>query len=69
LDQLAASLGVHRATVARRLKAAREAVLAQARRRLGEQLGARHAELESLAGVMMSQLDMSLRGLLRPPGA
>jgi RNA polymerase sigma-70 factor (ECF subfamily) len=69
LDQLAASLGVHRATVARRLKAAREAVLAEARRRLGEQLGARHTELESLAGVMVSQLDLSLRGLLRPPGA
>jgi RNA polymerase sigma-70 factor (ECF subfamily) len=68
LDQLAGSLGVHRATVARRLKAAREAVLGQARLRLGERLGARHAELESLAGVMMSQVDLSLRGLLGGPG-
>jgi RNA polymerase sigma-70 factor, ECF subfamily len=69
LDQLAASLGVHRATVARRVKAAREAVLGRARRRLAEQLGAQHAELESLAGVMMSQIDLSLGGLLAPRGA
>jgi RNA polymerase sigma-70 factor (ECF subfamily) len=69
LDQLAASLHVHRATIARRLKAAREAVLGQAHRRLEERLGARHAELESLAGVMLSQLDLSLPRLLRPRGA
>jgi RNA polymerase sigma-70 factor (ECF subfamily) len=69
LDQMAAALRVHRATVARRLKAAREAVLERARRRLEERLGARHAELESLAGVMLSQLDLSLPRLLSPRGA
>jgi RNA polymerase sigma-70 factor (ECF subfamily) len=68
LDQLAATLGVHRATVARRVKAAREAVLGQARRRLEERLGAQHAELDSLAGVMMSQIDLSLPRLLHPRG-
>ena len=66
LDQLAAALHVHRATIARRLKAAREAVLEQAHRRLEERLGAGHAELESLAGVMLSQLDLSLPRLLHP---
>lgn len=68
LDQLAAALHVHRATVARRLKAAREAVLGHARRRLEERLGAHHAELESLAGVMLSQIDLSLPRLLSPRG-
>jgi len=68
LDQLAASLGVHRATVARRVKAARESLVELAHLRLEERLGARRAELASLAGVMMSQLDLSLHRLLGPRG-
>jgi RNA polymerase sigma-70 factor (ECF subfamily) len=68
LDQLAASQGVHRATVARRVKAAREAVQEDARRRLEARLGTRHAELDSLAGVMLSQIDLSLQRLLLPRG-
>jgi RNA polymerase sigma-70 factor (ECF subfamily) len=67
LDQLAASLGVHRATIARRVKAAREAVMDRARRLLGERLGAREADLNSLAGVMRSQIDLSLATLLKGP--
>ncbi len=65
LDQLAAKLGVHRATVARRIAAGRVAVAAAARSRLRAALGASEAELESLAGVMRSQIELSLPGLLR----
>jgi RNA polymerase sigma-70 factor (ECF subfamily) len=60
LDQLAATLRVGRATVARWIAAAREEVLAGARRRLVEKLGLRPAELDSLMVVMRSRLDLSL---------
>ena len=65
LDQLAVKLGVHRATVARRIAAGREAVAVAARSRLRAALGANEAELESLAGVMRSQIELSLPGLLQ----
>ena len=60
LDQLAATRGVHRATVARWIAAARQEILAGARRQLGERLRVRPAELDSLMGLMRSQLDLSL---------
>jgi RNA polymerase sigma-70 factor (ECF subfamily) len=62
LDQLAAARGVHRATVARWIAAARQEILAGARRQLGERLRVRPAELESLMGLMKSRLDLSLSG-------
>jgi RNA polymerase sigma-70 factor, ECF subfamily len=65
LDALAVELGVHRATVARHLAAARTALRRDARRRLQAAVGGTESELESLAGVMRSRLDLSLRGLLR----
>jgi RNA polymerase sigma-70 factor (ECF subfamily) len=65
LDQLASVAGVHRATIARRIAAAREAVAGEARRLLLAALGASESELESLAGVMRSQIDVTLAGLLR----
>jgi RNA polymerase sigma-70 factor (ECF subfamily) len=64
LDHLAARAGVHRATIARRIAAAREAVAEEARRLLEAALGASDSELESLAAVMRSQIDVSLPGLL-----
>jgi RNA polymerase sigma-70 factor (ECF subfamily) len=64
LDQLAARAGVHRATIARRIAAAREAVAEEARRLLEAALGTRESELSSLFGVMRSQIDLSLPGLL-----
>jgi len=64
LDQLAARMGVHRATVARRVGAAREAVADEAHRLLHAALGASESELASLAWVMRSQIDLSLPGLL-----
>jgi RNA polymerase sigma-70 factor (ECF subfamily) len=60
LEQLAATRGVHRATVVRWIAAARHEVLAGARRQLGEKLQVRPAELESLMGLMRSRLDLSL---------
>jgi RNA polymerase sigma-70 factor (ECF subfamily) len=63
LDELAVSLGVHRATVARRLAAARHAIHRETRRLLGAELGLTPAELDSLTRLMRSQLDLSLSGL------
>ena len=68
LDALAVELGVHRATVARRLAAARAALRIEARRRLQIALGVRESEMESLARVMRSRLDLSLRSLFRTGG-
>jgi len=65
LDQLATTFGVHRATIARKLAAARQAVAEEARRLLRTGLGASEAELASLAGMMQSQIDLSLPGLLK----
>jgi RNA polymerase sigma-70 factor, ECF subfamily len=63
--EVAARLGVHRATVVRRLEAAQQAVTDGARRLLQAQLGASEAELASLAGLMRSQIELSLPGLLK----
>jgi RNA polymerase sigma-70 factor (ECF subfamily) len=63
LEELAASHGVHRATVARRIAAARQAILDDARRRLGERLALCTEELNSLMVLMRSQLDLSLSSL------
>jgi len=65
LDALASDLGVHRATVARHLAAARTALRHDARRRLQAALGMTDSELTSLAWFMRSQLDLSLPALLR----
>lgn len=59
-EQLVAKLGLSRATVARRIAAARQEVLARARRELGERLSLGPAEVESLMGLMRSRLDLSL---------
>jgi len=64
LEALAQRHGVHRATVARRIAAGRDAVAASARRRLAAALGASEAELESLIRVMRTELDASLVRLL-----
>jgi RNA polymerase sigma-70 factor (ECF subfamily) len=65
LDALAAERGVHRATVARKLAAARAALRKDARRRLKDALGLGDAELDGVASWMRSRLDLSLRTLLR----
>jgi RNA polymerase sigma-70 factor (ECF subfamily) len=65
LDALAVELGVHRATVARHLAAARAALRSEVRRRLQAALGGADSDLGSLARTMRSRLDLSLPGLLR----
>jgi RNA polymerase sigma-70 factor (ECF subfamily) len=64
IDELAAELGVHRATAARRLAAARQAVLDLTRRELAASLGAVSADAESLLRLVSGRLDVSLDRLL-----
>jgi RNA polymerase sigma-70 factor (ECF subfamily) len=59
-----ALLGVHRATAARRIRAASEAVRDETRHLLHARLGLSSAELDSLAGLVQSQLHLSLGRLL-----
>jgi RNA polymerase sigma-70 factor, ECF subfamily len=68
LEQLARKLGVGRATVARRLAAAREEIQSRARRELGGSLGLRPDEVESLMKMMRSRLDLSLSSAFPRPG-
>ncbi len=63
--EVAARLGVHRATVVRRLEAAQQAVNDGARRLLRAQLGASETELGSFVALMRSQIELSLPGLLK----
>lgn len=65
LDQLAARLGVHRATVARRIATGREAIADEARRLLGNKLGATKAELESIVALLRTHSEVSLADILR----
>lgn len=63
IDQIGALLHIHRATVARWIVAAREAILREGQRLLRERLGVTPREFESLARLLQSQLDVSLTGL------
>jgi RNA polymerase sigma-70 factor (ECF subfamily) len=60
LEQLAAGYGVHRATCARWLAAAREKLQEDTRRRVIASLQLSPAEFESLAGLMQSGLSVTL---------
>jgi RNA polymerase sigma-70 factor (ECF subfamily) len=61
LDALAAAQRVHRATIARRLAAARRAVADRTRDELVARLGLATAEIDSVVRLVQSQLDQSLR--------
>jgi RNA polymerase sigma-70 factor (ECF subfamily) len=65
IDQIGAILGVHRATAARWLAAAREAVSQGVRRELTKTLGTDPFETESLIRWIQSRLDLSLGGLMK----
>ena len=67
LEQVADLFHVHRATAARWIASARQAIFEGARRRLHERWGVTPAEFDSIAGLVRSQLDMSIAGLLRAP--
>ncbi|MBZ0233994.1 MAG: sigma-70 family RNA polymerase sigma factor [Deltaproteobacteria bacterium] len=64
IDRIAAVYGVHRATAARWLVAAREALARATQHRLVQHLGVTLSEVQSLARLVESQLDLSLRRLL-----
>lgn len=64
IDQIAATRGMHRATAARQVQRAREALLAATRRRLGERLGLGESELESVMRMIESQVQVSVRRVL-----
>jgi RNA polymerase sigma-70 factor (ECF subfamily) len=64
---IATMYGVHRATMTRWFADSRAALLAETRRILAAELGASPDELDSLAGLVRSQLHVSLVRLLREP--
>jgi RNA polymerase sigma-70 factor, ECF subfamily len=65
VDQLGEALGVGRSTAARRLSAARAALVARTHDELRGRLKLSRSELESLGGLVQSRIDLSLAGLLR----
>ena len=67
IDQLAALHAVHRATAARRVAAARAALVKHARAALMRRLRVDEAQLDSLIGLLESKLDGSLERLLDVP--
>jgi RNA polymerase sigma-70 factor (ECF subfamily) len=68
IDEIGALFRVHRSTIARWIATARLTILDEARRQLQRELGLDAAEFESLAGVVRSQLSLSLTKILRRPG-
>jgi len=65
IDQLGALYGVHRATAARWVVAAQEALLEETRRLLTERLRLTHTQLDSVLRLISSQIDVNLSRLLR----
>lgn len=64
IDEIASLYQVHRATAARWLVAIREQLFKGTRQRLAERLQLGNADFESLVGVLMSRLDVSLQRVL-----
>ena len=71
LDRLAVSYGVHRATVARWLADAKDEIVRATHAKLGAQLSLSPSEIASIATLVRSQLQISVRYLFdrnpRPP--
>jgi len=66
IDSIAALYGIHRATAARWVARAREALLDGVRRALQDRLCITTEELDSLLGMLQSKLALSLRLFLTP---
>jgi RNA polymerase sigma-70 factor, ECF subfamily len=64
IAQIGALFGVHRATIARRIAGAREALLLGTRQQLQARLGASERDVDSLVTLLRSQLDVSLHRYL-----
>jgi RNA polymerase sigma-70 factor len=67
--QIGVLLKVHQTTVARWLAAARRQVRAETQRQLRAQLGLHSGEFESIAGLLLSRLDVSIETVLRDSGS
>lgn len=66
LERIGALYAVNKGTVSRWLAAAREAVLTRSLALVSAEIGASSADAKSLLGLLVSQLDVSLVGLLEP---
>ena len=66
VDSIGKMYGVAQSTASRWLLQARQAVSDEALRLLRERLGLRPSELHSLAGLVASQIDVSVSRLLAP---
>jgi RNA polymerase sigma-70 factor (ECF subfamily) len=64
IDQIAAVYGIHRATAARRLVRARDALLSRTRESLMQRLSIDRAELDSLMELIQSRLEVSIQRVL-----
>ena len=65
IDQIGALYHLHRATAARRVVKAREALLAATRTALAARLGLTQEQLESVLALIASRMDASVERLLR----
>jgi RNA polymerase sigma-70 factor (ECF subfamily) len=63
-DQIAELYGVSRASSSRWLSRARETLFSRTRELLAERLGLAPSQLDSVTGLVLSQLDLSLRRVL-----
>jgi len=64
IDQLGVALGIHRATAARRVARAREALVGATRALIATRLRLADGELDEVIGMVMSRLDVSIPRLL-----
>ena len=64
IERIGKLYDVHRATVARWISAARDRLYDETRRRLGERLALGSGEFESIARLVRSQVNVSLRRIL-----
>jgi RNA polymerase sigma-70 factor, ECF subfamily len=69
IDELGVALGIHRATAARRVARAREALVERTRGLLTARLGLAPEELDEVIGMVLSRLDVSIPRLFAVHGS
>jgi RNA polymerase sigma-70 factor (ECF subfamily) len=69
IDEIGGAYRVHRSTVARWLSSARDRILEETKKALQGKLQLGHGEVESMIGLVQSQLDVSIYRFLGRPGA
>lgn len=67
IDEIGTAYRVHRSTVARWLAASREKILEETKRVLSDKLHLDKGEVESMLGLVQSQLDVSIHRFLDKP--